>query len=158
MKCISIHQPLASLIANGIKKLESRSRRTSYRGQILIASTLKIDQLAIAYLKRISFSCKTRMEAGIIVEDRDKYEKACNILDVIYGDLPLGCIVAMADLVDCREATEDDVDGACCQLNSGMFVYELKDVRETENIKIKGKQGIYNIELEEKDLFQGGKL
>lgn len=32
MKCLSIRQPWAGLIALGIKKIENRSRRTNYRG------------------------------------------------------------------------------------------------------------------------------
>jgi hypothetical protein len=39
IKAISVHQPYASLIAGGIKRAEVRSRRTHYRGDLLIVST-----------------------------------------------------------------------------------------------------------------------
>ena len=36
MKALSIKQPWAALIAHGIKDVENRSRRTNYRGKILL--------------------------------------------------------------------------------------------------------------------------
>lgn len=41
MQAISIHQPYASLIATGIKKIEHRSWKTKHRGNLLICSTAK---------------------------------------------------------------------------------------------------------------------
>jgi hypothetical protein len=41
MKAISLHQPYASLIASGKKIIETRRWPTRYRGDLLIASTLK---------------------------------------------------------------------------------------------------------------------
>jgi hypothetical protein len=38
MKCLSIKQPYASLILNGIKTIELRAWQTNYRGKILICS------------------------------------------------------------------------------------------------------------------------
>ncbi len=39
MKAISLHQPWASLIADGFKTIETRHWPTSYRGPLLICST-----------------------------------------------------------------------------------------------------------------------
>ena len=41
MKAISLHQPWASMIANGQKTIETRRWATSYRGDLLICSTKK---------------------------------------------------------------------------------------------------------------------
>lgn len=41
MKALSIKQPWAALIAHGIKDVENRSRRTSYRGKILLHASAK---------------------------------------------------------------------------------------------------------------------
>jgi hypothetical protein len=41
MKALSIQQPYADLIAKGIKTIECRDWKTSYRGRILICSTKK---------------------------------------------------------------------------------------------------------------------
>ena len=41
IKAISLHQPFASLIASGLKTLETRRWSTNYRGRLLICSTQK---------------------------------------------------------------------------------------------------------------------
>jgi hypothetical protein len=41
MKTLSIRQPYASLICNGIKKIENRSWKTAYRGKLLIHASGK---------------------------------------------------------------------------------------------------------------------
>ena len=44
MKALSVHQPFASLIANGEKTIETRKWPTSYRGDLLIVSTQRVYQ------------------------------------------------------------------------------------------------------------------
>ena len=41
MKCLSVRQPWASMIACGKKTIETRTWKTSYRGDLLICSTKK---------------------------------------------------------------------------------------------------------------------
>ena len=41
MKALSVRQPWASLIASGAKTIEIRSRRTHYRGPVLICSSAR---------------------------------------------------------------------------------------------------------------------
>lgn len=36
MKVLSVKQPWAALLVNGIKDIENRTRRTTFRGRILI--------------------------------------------------------------------------------------------------------------------------
>jgi len=43
MKALSIRQPWANLIVHGIKDIENRSRRTNYRGRILVHAPIKMD-------------------------------------------------------------------------------------------------------------------
>lgn len=43
--CLSVEQPFASAIAEGLKTVEVRSWRTAYRGLIVICSTAKNYQL-----------------------------------------------------------------------------------------------------------------
>lgn len=43
MKCISVKQPWANLIASGKKSIETRNWNTNYRGELLIASSKKPD-------------------------------------------------------------------------------------------------------------------
>ena len=44
MKALSIKQPFAELILTGMKDREHRSRKTNYRGEIVIHSSLKPDK------------------------------------------------------------------------------------------------------------------
>lgn len=71
MKAITIKQPFASLIAEGIKKYEFRTWKTNYRGKILIHAG-----------------------KGIHKDALKKYEN----LNLEY---PSGAIIAVADLTDC---------------------------------------------------------
>ncbi len=50
MKILSLTEPYATLIKDGKKKIETRSRKTSYRGELYIhASLTKITKLFIFY-------------------------------------------------------------------------------------------------------------
>lgn len=110
MKVLSLHQPWASLVAWGIKTIETRSWQTSYRGPLLIhaaKTTAGIDSLP--------GDCEGKTEAGWTYGYIGPYQAAyCHRtsdegrrgdahlhggeLDI---DLPLGKIIAIANLVDC---------------------------------------------------------
>lgn len=47
MKVITIKQPFASLIANGIKEYEFRTWKTKYRGKLLIQASKGVDKKAM---------------------------------------------------------------------------------------------------------------
>jgi len=82
MKALSIRQPLAHLIAEGVKTIENRTWRTSYRGPLLIhAGTRWYD------------------------EPVGEIEKRHGI--AIPRDLALGGIVGVADLVDIVDRSDD---------------------------------------------------
>lgn len=71
MKVITIKQPFATLIAEGLKEYEFRTWKTKYRGEILIHAGKGIDKKAMK-----------------------KYEH----LNLEY---PSGCIIAKACITDC---------------------------------------------------------
>lgn len=71
MKVITIKQPFATLIAEGLKEYEFRTWKTKYRGEILIHAGKGIDKKAMK-----------------------KYEH----LNLEY---PSGCIIAKVELADC---------------------------------------------------------
>ncbi len=76
MKAITIKQPYATLIAEGLKEYEFRTWKTKYRGDILIHAGKGIDKEA---MKRFAY------------------------LDL---DYPVGCFVAKASITDCVEVNE----------------------------------------------------
>lgn len=54
MKVISIHQPWAWAIVSGHKKIENRSWKTSYRGDLLIHSTANVNQLGVKWIENVT--------------------------------------------------------------------------------------------------------
>ncbi len=77
MKVITIKQPFASLIAEGLKEYEFRTWKTKYRGEILIHAGKSIEKKAIK-----------------------KFEKY-NL------DYPTGCIIAKVSLTDCIKIDDE---------------------------------------------------
>ena len=77
MKVITIKQPFASLIAEGIKEYEFRTWKTKYRGEILIHAGKGIDKKAMEKFKKYNL------------------------------DYPSGCIIAKANLCDCLKIDDD---------------------------------------------------
>ncbi len=82
MKGLSLTQPWASLVARGVKRVETRSWSTHYRGP-----------LAIYAAKSFPPDCQA-------------FAERCAILGLTPCALPLGAIVAIATLAGCRN-TED---------------------------------------------------
>jgi len=82
MKAISLWQPWALLWALQIKKYETRSWATNYRGPIAIHAAIKNPETIF-------------IEPNTIWEMR----KALNVDS--FKELPFGSIIATADLVDC---------------------------------------------------------
>ena len=74
MKCISLMQPWATLIAKGSKKIETRSWKTNYRGELYIHASQRTDKSFI----KPSFSKALKDET-----------------------IPNGVIIAKCKLVDC---------------------------------------------------------
>lgn len=63
-KCISMHQPWASLLVAGIKTVEGRSWSTSYRGPLWVASTVKKCHAAATDRARAEHAASTGSTAG----------------------------------------------------------------------------------------------
>lgn len=102
LRCLSLDQPWASLVAVGVKSIETRSWPTKHRGRIGIASTKKAPRpwnLSIG-----SSRC------GVFA-DRSPY--ATNPADGLPIKLPLGAIVATANLVDCVPVVDDGAARNC---------------------------------------------
>ncbi|MCW5830673.1 MAG: ASCH domain-containing protein [Deltaproteobacteria bacterium] len=96
-KALTIVQPWASLIADGFKSWEMRSWPTSYRGQLLIhAGRGKLTKQARTANAE---ALRTWMARTVNPE----FTKAACYFD--RTDLPIGRIVAVADLVGCHRIT-----------------------------------------------------
>lgn len=71
MKVLTIKQPFATLIAEGLKEYEFRTWKTKYRGEVLIHAGKGIDKKAMEKYKHLNLN------------------------------YPTGCIIAKATITDC---------------------------------------------------------
>ena len=103
------------------KHYETRSKRTNYRGKIAI------------HAGKLSPSSSTEL------------------LELAGEDLPLGAVIAIADLVDCIEMTpefisqQSETELKCGDWLLGRFAWKLANVRFLETpIPAQGQQGLWN--------------
>lgn len=90
MKAITLKQPWATLIAEGLKEYEFRSWKINYRGEILIHAGKTVDKEATEHLD-LEYP-KSRIVARVIIKDciklNDKENKAIiKENPLIYGDI-----------------------------------------------------------------------
>lgn len=99
---ITIRQPWASLIALGVKTFETRSRPTSYRGPVMIHAAKAAPQKFVG-----DFFCEMYDRWA----DRNWCMSGPNVPD---WPLPLGAVVAVAEIVDSLPvlAFDDELDKA----------------------------------------------
>lgn len=120
MKALSLWQPYASLIACGLKRVETRSWATSYRGPVLIHAAQRW----------------TRAERDALAKLRADWDSIRARLNV--ADIRLGAVVAVARVASCVEMTPEIVD--LCERTAplelavgdwkpGRFAWALEDVR-----------------------------
>ena len=82
-KCLSMHQPWASLLVRGIKQHEGRSWYSAHRGRLWIAATAKeVDPEEIAALEDFY-----REYHGGSLNFPDEYPSACLLGSVDVGDV-----------------------------------------------------------------------
>ena len=128
MKVITIKQPFASLIAEGLKEYEFRTWKTKYRGEILIHAGKGIDKDA---MKRYG-------HLGL--------------------DYPSGCIIAKVKLTDCIKVDEDfrkflnDKDSLIYYNITNFpewegYGFKLEDVEKIEPIYVNGKLSLWDYEF-----------
>src|SRR5690349_19214533 len=107
IKCLSLWEPWATLMALGHKRVETRSWYTSHRGPLLICASKRRNVRELAEL----FS-KGRQEAGkdspFTLALRRPEDRV--VADIV-NRLAFGMAVAVVDLVDCcPTAALEDVD------------------------------------------------
>lgn len=125
MKVLSIKEPWASLIMNGTKKIETRSWKTKYRGEIYIHASLSKAKI-------------TNHEVYELIKDMNfKY----------------GYIICKCNLVDCIYMTDEYVNDMktnhyeeyiCGHYEVGRYAWIVEDVKVIEPIEAKGKLGLWN--------------
>lgn len=131
MKALTLYQPWASAIAAGIKRIETRSWRTHYRGP-----------LAIHAAKGVPKSIKIMPEYGSL----------CDMVEKRSGRLAFSAIVATCRLVECvpTSALRGKVNASELMFGDygdGRFGWVLEDVKPIDPIWTKGNRGLWDVEL-----------
>ncbi len=130
MKVISLTEPFATLIKEHKKQIETRSWKTSYRGELYIhASSTRIPK---------------------------EWMKNIKLMSLIEEKLSFGKIICKCKLVDCIEMTEEWINKIkvekpqeylCGIYEKGRYAWILEDIEIlSKPIKAKGHLGIWNYE------------
>ena len=174
MKALTIRQPWAALIVQGIKTIETRGWNTNYRGPLAIHAGAGVD------IRR-----REALTVGDFEVTNDTLRGSEFPQLLMRGPLawpyrlPLGAIVAMCELVDVLPIFAQDAEDAegPCVINGvgleewtgqdywgeadehditsqrpygdftpGRFAWMLENVKPCEPIPAKGKQGLWNWE------------
>lgn len=165
IKVLSLWQPWASLVAWGDKQIETRSWPTAYRGLV-----------AIHAAKRWTADEKHQLRQPYFREAMErKYEHICHAEAL----MPLGCIVAVAQLTDCRSMrgmrwegdglrlirlvdtdTEHYITVSRKEVAFGLysperFAWVLSDIRALpEPIPFRGMQGLFDAPADLRESLQ----
>ena len=130
MRAITIRQPYASFIADGLKRYETRDWPVNFRGNIAIHASEKWNQHRAASLNQLTLD----------FPELEKYS---------YTKPPLGVVVAACRVVACHrvEDIRDQLSAlelAVGDYSDGRFAWQLELVKlPDEPIPATGKQGIW---------------
>lgn len=132
MKCLSLWQPWATLIALGAKQYETRSWGTAYRGPLVIHAAKTKEALDI---------CHEYPFRNVLLSSGIKR----------LSELPFGAALCVVDLVDCLPMTADLIDVMTTQeqffgdWKPGRFAWKLANLRPFKQpIPMRGIQGLFN--------------
>ena len=128
MKCLSIREPFASLIKEGVKTIETRSFKTNYRGELYIHASLnKINTKDERINKLLKLIPDSTMQYGKIIVK-------CQLVDCIY----------MTDEY-IKEIKNNEIEYLCGHYEVGRYAWVLKITEVLkEPIHAKGQLGLWN--------------
>ena len=132
MKVLTLKQPWATLVAEGIKKYEFRSWKTKYRGKILIHAGAGIDKEAIRQYENMDLKFPSRK------------------------------IVAIAEIIDCLELNEQLNKNIIAENNIAYgtkvrtgYAWKLENIKKINyNHEVNGQLGLWNIDLDEEKMMK----
>lgn len=132
MKVLTLKQPWATLVAEGIKKYEFRSWKTKYRGKILIHAGAGIDKEAMRQYENMDLKFPSRK------------------------------IVAIAEIIDCLELNEQLNKNIIVENNIAYgtkvrtgYAWKLENIKKINyNHEVNGQLGLWNINLDEEKMMK----
>ncbi|MFA4903029.1 MAG: ASCH domain-containing protein [Desulfobaccales bacterium] len=150
IKALSLWQPWASLIAVGAKQYETRSWKTDYRGPLLIcAAQGGLSEKALKELliqPKFVKALEPLFDAGVPGDNLQQW--------IPSWFLPFGKAVAIAQLTACIPTFQYQTDWIGLEatfgdFSSGRYAWKLENVRAIEPFPVKGRQGLFKIEIPE---------
>lgn len=130
MKALTIKQPFASLILEGLKVYEFRTWKTKYRGPILIHAGKGVDRKAMKKFEQYNLE----YPVGAIIAKAE-------IEDVIYVDDEFRKMLKMKNpLVYSGVINDENWEG---------YAFKLKNVQKQNPIIVNGQLGLWNFDYEE---------
>lgn len=130
MKALTLTQPYATLVAIGAKTIETRSWSTKYRGRVAIHAGRKAGSIQFVF-------------------QAEPFRSALQLTDNSTLALPLGAVVAIADLVDVvpTVSVADELNAqelAFGDYSAGRFAWILRDVeRLARPMPCRGALGLW---------------
>ncbi len=130
MKVITIKQPWATLIRDGLKEYEFRTWNTKYRGEILIHAGKGVDKEAMKRFKYLNLDypsgciiAKCKITDSIKVDDSFK-EKNIDKNSLVYKNI-----------------IDNNYDG---------YAFKLENIKKINPIYVNGKLGLWSYDYEDK--------
>ena len=129
MKVITLKQPWATLVAEGIKKYEFRTWKTNYRGKVLIHAGAGIEKKELIKFKDLNLEYPSkRIIAEVEIEDCLELDDALNDKIISENNIAYGS-----------------------KKRTG-YAWKLKNAKKINIDKeINGKLGLWNIDLDHLD-------
>src|SRR5258708_6005086 len=124
-KALSIKQPHIHRIINGTKTYEIRSWKTKYRGDLVLCSSKEFDRSAL------------------LLDDEISYLKDHN------NKIIMGHAIAIGRIKEIYQFKNEHAQGAMAGWRENLFAWEMEIIRKIDPVPVKGKLGIFNIDLPE---------
>ena len=134
MRALTIRQPYATLIVQGVKQFETRSWRTEYRGPLVIHAAANGSRIYGDQLRRLEKRLRVMPTA------------------LMGQEYPLGAVLGVVELVECLPISPTLIDALTpCEkalgwYSDGGFVWDLARagrIRFAEPIACAGRQGLW---------------
>lgn len=128
MKVLSLTQPWATLICEGQKVIETRSWKTTYRGELYIHASMKKINMHDEHTKELlSLIPNANMNYGNII-------CKCKLVDCVYMDEEF-----------LEKIKKDKKEYLCGEYSEGRYAWVLEDIMPLDiPIPVKGHLGIWN--------------
>jgi hypothetical protein len=150
MKALTLHQPWATLMAIGAKRIETRSWSTNYRGPLAIHAATTYPK----YAK--DFCCSDALHKAMGWPDIQDFPSVLEwkaSMDERILAMPIGAIVGVCDLVDCFSTSriaegqlalihQEDEFGDYSPARYGWLTEKMKALAEP--IPVRGAQRLWN--------------